>query len=690
MSRFRVAVAIICSAASFLWALQARGEWSRTREIADIQAAIEEAGLRWTAGETPQNALPPTERPAGAYPSTSLVEIWSEQPPTEEQVPLALGALLPSVDWRDRWGFNWVTPIRDQGDCGACWAFATIADVELMMALRHSVPDPQFDLSEQHLLDCATASLSCDSGGITWGPPGWWLRDTGVTTEECYPYVSGETGSKGVCLSVSSMTTECQEAIVQVEGISEITTTMPAYPWWDPPDYFLSDADMETIKNYLAQRPVGVSMRIYSDLWSYTGGIYEPALSSSTPPSREGVHAVLLVGYHDADDEEAVGYWIVKNSWGDQWGEEGFFRIRYNTSSIGMWAYTYDYLEDHAEPAFCDDLPEQLSIDVSLPDDSQSFELRNCGGGVLIWQAQIDNDWIRLEDDDGQVVDSGVEVSLGSSYHVRTAYPVASGLSSSIALTGASNGPVVIQVITIGAVDPGAEQVDAGPDLSLDPTLDAADLAPDVSTDLAVDTAPDLADLPADLRPDPSLDAAPDGSIDISLDSAADTTPDVAMDTPVDSTADTPSDGQTDPDAPGDGDRLDLTPYETGEPVEDSQQEVAEDQPEQPDVLADPALLDDGETASNDLPEQGDPYRLDGPPGTDVGQDEASSVRPADQIGMAAPETACGCGTSPFRGQLWFLPWIVMLLAIFYIRKRGLPQPVVTSTMAAGPDEADH
>jgi hypothetical protein len=298
-------------------------------------------------------------------------------------VALALTAparadLPATVDWRAKDGFNWVTPRRAQAGCGACWSFATIANVELLMAYRASTPDPTYDLAEQHLLDCAGASVDCASGGITWGPPGTFLQNTGVTVESCYPYTSGASGTKGTCVALASMTPECQAAVTKVDDLVEIISTMPGFPQWDPPPFTLSAGSMTEIKTWLQERPVGVSMRTFSDLHAYTGGIYEPGVGATSG----GLHAVMLVGYDDTE-----GYWIVKNSWGPTWGEEGFFRIRYNTSSIGMWAYVYKYREAYKDPRFClNDLPTHISLDGWNTAATVDLHIANCGGAVLKWQ----------------------------------------------------------------------------------------------------------------------------------------------------------------------------------------------------------------------------------------------------------------------------------------------------------------
>jgi MYXO-CTERM domain-containing protein len=362
-------------------------------------------------------------------------------------------ALPTSVDWRNKDGFNWITPRRAQTGCGACWSFATIANVETLVAYRASTPDPTYDLAEQHLLDCAGASVDCSSGGITWGPPGTFLKNTGVTIESCYPYTSGTTGVKGTCQAVSSLPAECQAAVVRVEDLTEILSTIPSYPQWDPPPFTLSAAAMTEIKTWLQERPVGVSMRTFSDLKDYTGGVYEPG----TGATSGGLHAVMLVGYNDTE-----GYWIVKNSWGPAFGENGFFRIKYNTSSIGMWGYVYKYREADKDPRFCDDLPTQISLDGLDTTARVDLHVANCGGAVLKWQASFDVDWLELDAPGGATVTAGAEVAVGTTYQLHLARAVGGGPQGLLTLTGGANGPILIPVYAEGPPQQDGGATDGG------------------------------------------------------------------------------------------------------------------------------------------------------------------------------------------------------------------------------------
>ncbi len=481
MNRFIVLI----SAMMILCPVYSAGQSITRDQIKQIQETIRKRGLQWQAGENRLTRMSPDELSRYA-PSIHQPPDWVLQWAMAKKAPhppRPKGPLPASLDWRDRLGYNFITPVRDQGNCGSCWAFSTIATLEGIISWRSSDADPTLDLSEQHLFDCASlSSLGCDSGGVTWYTTGSFMSQTGVTSEQCYPYTSGQTGQKGTCIKVDEMTPECQESIIKTDDLIEITSTTPGWPWWDPPEYVMSKEAMDEIKTYLQDRPVGTSMRVYDDFYAYNGGIYEP-----TTTNGGGMHAVLIVGYND-DDE----YWIIKNSWTEDFGEGGFFKIRYNTSSIGMFSFVYDYAEDHAAPAFCDDIPSSVELDGTQAVPSALLTLANCAGGILEWQAQMDESWLKLIDANGSQITSGTEVARAKTYSIESVGLVHDGDSGTITLTGAANGPVQILVTIVGEHEPedagiqDGESNDAGGDETV--AEDAGEDGGDTGKDSGVDS----------------------------------------------------------------------------------------------------------------------------------------------------------------------------------------------------------
>ena len=257
--------------------LSVKGTISRLQEI------IREKGAKWQAGETELSGLSPEEWKL----RTGLIDAPVDAP----VVPGLSGAELPAdMDWRTAGG-NFVTGVRNQGSCGSCWAFAMTAALESYVLLTQNAPGAEMDLSEQIVLSCSGGG-SCSGGYLN----GDFIKKTGVPPEKFYAY----TASNGSCSSAAAGWQNSARKIIA---------------WGTVPQ------NLSSVKAALVKYgPVPISMAIYSDFMHYKSGIYSHVSGSSV-----GGHAVLLVGYNDAEK-----YFTVKNSWGVKWGEDGYFRIAYS------------------------------------------------------------------------------------------------------------------------------------------------------------------------------------------------------------------------------------------------------------------------------------------------------------------------------------------------------------------------
>ena len=256
------------------------------QETDEINAAIKEKKAQWTAGETTITKLSEKDRKKrlGLIPPKSSEENYTVS---------ALMSVPSSFDWRNNNG-NFVTPIRDQGNCGSCWAFATTAALEAQVLMINNTPGINLDLSEQMLV-CCSSSGSCNGGYIDL--PSNYIRDIGLPGEDCCPY----TATNNSC-SLNTCTKNCID-LHTIRGWHWVTKSV------------------ENLKSELyTYGPLIVDMRVYKDFFSYQSGIY-----SKVKGSYQGDHAILIVGYNDAGQ-----YFIVKNSWGTGWGESGYFRIAYS------------------------------------------------------------------------------------------------------------------------------------------------------------------------------------------------------------------------------------------------------------------------------------------------------------------------------------------------------------------------
>lgn len=169
---------------------------------------------------------------------------------------------------------------------------------EIMSYLALQIPD----FSEQDLVSCSGAG-DC-GGGSTWSALNY-TKNSGVVTEICFPY----TAQDDPC-------NRCPDWIQKLSRIAD-------WGWVTQ-----SSVDEEAIKNVLQDGPLSCHMEVYSDFKYYPGGIYERTPSAT----YEGGHAIVLVGYDDVEN-----YWICKNSWGTDWGEAGYFRIKMGECETGKW-----------------------------------------------------------------------------------------------------------------------------------------------------------------------------------------------------------------------------------------------------------------------------------------------------------------------------------------------------------------
>jgi hypothetical protein len=179
-----------------------------------------------------------------------------------------------------------------------------VATVESKLRVQRGDPNLPVDLSEAHLFFCHARAegANCSTG--------WWpqkafdaFKSKGVVDEACYRYNLSNTDCSGLCSNWA-------ERVVKVTGYTDLTGK-PAQ-----------------IKEWVSTKgPVSACFVVYADFFSYKSGIYKHVTGGEA-----GGHCVTIVGYNDNP-----GYWICKNSWNTNWGEQGFFRITYGECGIDSW-----------------------------------------------------------------------------------------------------------------------------------------------------------------------------------------------------------------------------------------------------------------------------------------------------------------------------------------------------------------
>ena len=400
-------------------------------EIRKINREIELQGLKWKAGETSLSRLTPEQRRM----RLGYIRPRYEDPTRFVQIEKK-AEILASWDWTDHGG-NFMTTVKDQGQCGSCWAFATLGAMEAVYNVeqgicevqpvilseeyspaeewtgvqeqrlnlyermmnsdlryrdlfgqdkavssgKKTVPStygigmyfPQLnlyrwimdntlrfddlsnddayfsgipdqsaaqsslsaqdsftfpkrlirtaeypDFSEQDLVSCSWAG-SCANGSPSSALI--YIVNTGVVTEDCFPYTAQDD--------------PCNLCYDYLDKLSTITS----WGWVTQ-----MTADEEAIKIALQSGPLIASMEVYADFYNYNNGIYEHTLISQ----YEGDHCVVLLGYNDDDPNNR--YWICKNSWGTNWGEDGFFNIKMGVCEIGKFVIKLEGVTINNQP----------------------------------------------------------------------------------------------------------------------------------------------------------------------------------------------------------------------------------------------------------------------------------------------------------------------------------------------------
>ncbi|CAA7030952.1 unnamed protein product [Microthlaspi erraticum] len=210
-------------------------------------------------------------------------------------------ASLPATkDWRDD---GIVSPVKDQGRCGSCWTFSTTGALE---AAYHQAFGKGISLSEQQLVDCAGAfSNNGCHGGLPSQAFEYIKYNGGLDTEKDYPY----TGKDGDC--------KFSAENIGVQVVDSVNITQGA------------EDEMKHAVGLV--RPVSVAFQVVHEFRFYNKGVFTSTTCGNTPMDVN--HAVLAVGY---GVEDGVPYWLIKNSWGGDWGESGYFKMEMGKNMCGV------------------------------------------------------------------------------------------------------------------------------------------------------------------------------------------------------------------------------------------------------------------------------------------------------------------------------------------------------------------
>lgn len=215
-----------------------------------------------------------------------------------------------SFDWREK---GVVSPVKNQGDCGSCWSFATAATLESQYLMKTGKTQI---LSEQQLIDCDTTNKGCHGGVMTKAYK--YLQTSGLMTSADYPYQAKD---KLTCRYKE------EKAVIKVKS-------------WG-----IAEKNEEKIKALLVEKgPLSGAVNALP-LTFYSSGIFDPWFDFLCPSSVN--HAITIVGYGKEDGTE---YWIIKNSWGKKWGENGYFRLALGRGLCGINTFVVGVEGEVIEP----------------------------------------------------------------------------------------------------------------------------------------------------------------------------------------------------------------------------------------------------------------------------------------------------------------------------------------------------
>jgi C1A family cysteine protease len=280
-----------------------------TVKFSDLIIAIEDTGAQWLPGFTSVSNLSPDQKKLrlGLEVTPDVLQQIEQETKVPNDVTIMAGHAIGyplTFDLRNVNGKNFISPIKDQGACATGVVFAVLDVVEGTFRVQRQDPNLQADLSEAHLFYCYAKNEGQTCSGPGWLPEEAYdhIKAIGVVDEACFPYTPRDQDCK--------LCGDWQNRLIKITGYQTLT------------------GDAAAMKSWISTKgPLSAAMIVYPDFLSYKSGIYRHVYGNYS-----GGVLVSIIGY---DDNQK--YWICKNHWSSQWGENGFFRIAYGECGIDSW-----------------------------------------------------------------------------------------------------------------------------------------------------------------------------------------------------------------------------------------------------------------------------------------------------------------------------------------------------------------